>query len=373
MRFSERVRFFAVQLLIIAVILGCIETVLRLRGYPYYRPGGMPHPVVHHKKIPNVTGRISKKDFSVVQKYNSFGVRDRERAFAKPKGVTRVLLLGDSFVEGAGVREPYMQSELLQRHFDSDGAAAKTEVISAGIASYSPILEYLLLKKYAYRYEPDIVVLYLDWGDIRNDNWQYGPLAKMNKDGELMAVHPDNRTWRSYNISQQRASLAITDFFINEVPRFFNGYHYRKNKYLKIGEHKNDRYMILRDEYFEEMKAEMGFTQSYILCTAREAEALGAKFLLVLYPMGVQVNGNEWSEGRTYWGFEKGKVYGQRVIRAFEEFADRENIDAVNVTPEFKISKESPLFYPDDGHFTEKGAVVAADAVYPKLKAKLNA
>src|SRR5262245_62735498 len=44
-------------------------------------------------------------EYEIVLHVNSRGLRGPERDYAKPSGVSRVLLLGDSFVEGTTVGE----------------------------------------------------------------------------------------------------------------------------------------------------------------------------------------------------------------------------------------------------------------------------
>ena len=47
---------------------------------------------------------------------NSNGLRGPERGYGKPAGLRRVLLLGDSLVEGYTVTEPRLVCDLVARH-----------------------------------------------------------------------------------------------------------------------------------------------------------------------------------------------------------------------------------------------------------------
>jgi hypothetical protein len=60
--------------------------------------------------------RCDAPDFiQTYERTNAHGQRDRERTLRKPEGVKRILLLGDSVVEGYGLRE----SETLSRQLEA--------------------------------------------------------------------------------------------------------------------------------------------------------------------------------------------------------------------------------------------------------------
>ena len=63
---------------------------------------------------------------------NSFGQRDVERTLAKPPGVTRVLVLGASVVEGVGIRD--LSDTITQRLENRLGPG--TEVLNFGVSAY---------------------------------------------------------------------------------------------------------------------------------------------------------------------------------------------------------------------------------------------
>lgn len=56
-------------------------------------------PILHHRLLPNRTARVRGVELTT----NSLGLRDREIAPQRSAGVFRILMLGDSFVEGRGL------------------------------------------------------------------------------------------------------------------------------------------------------------------------------------------------------------------------------------------------------------------------------
>jgi len=88
---------------------------------------------------------------------NSMGLRGEEPR-SERKGLTRVLVVGDSYVFGVGVDEEHLlttQLENLLGPYFADGV----EVVNMGMAGYSTDQELLLWRELGVGLEPDIVIL----------------------------------------------------------------------------------------------------------------------------------------------------------------------------------------------------------------------
>lgn len=84
---------------------------------------------------------------------NSRGLRDREHALAKPAGVRRIAVLGDSYAWGQGVEDDQTFAAVLER------ALPGTETINLGVAAYTSVQELVLFEEEGVRYAPDWTVL----------------------------------------------------------------------------------------------------------------------------------------------------------------------------------------------------------------------
>jgi hypothetical protein len=108
---------------------------------------------------PNVAIPYQYKDeFDVVVKTNHLGLHDVEHNYQKPAGIRRIVLLGDSFAEGASVTIeqgfPYLLGQCLNRNSEFP-----VEVINMGVAYYATTEELFLFQHEGVRYEPDLVLL----------------------------------------------------------------------------------------------------------------------------------------------------------------------------------------------------------------------
>jgi len=106
------------------------------------------------------------------ERTNSHGQRDRERTLHKPDGVRRVLLLGDSVVEGYGLRE----SETISHRLEELFADEATEVLNFGVSAYCTRAEIELLEEKGLQFNPDVVVLVFVENDFDNFNREAFPL-----------------------------------------------------------------------------------------------------------------------------------------------------------------------------------------------------
>ena len=94
---------------------------------------------------------------------NSNGFRDADHSVEKPSGTTRFALLGASYEMGAGVEDdeifPAVLEEMLNR-----GAAPPVhpyEILNLSVGGYGLVQRAELLRREAFRYQPDLIVLTL--------------------------------------------------------------------------------------------------------------------------------------------------------------------------------------------------------------------
>lgn len=112
--------------------------------------------------------RNDNADLSIsVPRTNTHGQRDVERTVEKPKGHERILLLGDSVVEGHGLAavDDTMSQQL--EHLLTDGT---TEVLNFGVSGYCTRAEVELLEVKGLKFDPDTVVVVFTENDFQNFN-----------------------------------------------------------------------------------------------------------------------------------------------------------------------------------------------------------
>ena len=130
--------------------------------------GRVRDPVFHHGLRKDFAWNDSFGPVRFQEISNSLGLRDGERRAISPVGDRpRILLIGDSFTEGVGVPWEETFAGRLQTALKAKGV----EVLNAGVASYTPILERI---KVRHLYEVEglrfgRLVLFLDLSDLKDE------------------------------------------------------------------------------------------------------------------------------------------------------------------------------------------------------------
>jgi tetratricopeptide (TPR) repeat protein len=162
-----------------AVALGMAEALARALGLA---PGVHPIDVTGNRSVfqrsaDPILGfelkrgyRNQDPDFVVTyERTNAHGQRDRERSLAKPPGTRRVLLLGDSVVEGSGLRD---LDDTLSRWMERLSGDPRLEVLNFGVSGYCTLAEVRLLELKGLAFSPDVVVVVFVENDFDNFNRQ---------------------------------------------------------------------------------------------------------------------------------------------------------------------------------------------------------
>ncbi len=117
--------------------------------------------------LPNYRYHHSKSCFDVEYRSNSWGARDRERELKSDK--SRVVVLGDSFVEGFGVEREERFSDILEKR-------TGLEHLNFGTSGHFGPTQYSLLYEHlAMRFEHDkVIVAILPDNDFKDDSYERG-------------------------------------------------------------------------------------------------------------------------------------------------------------------------------------------------------
>lgn len=187
--------------------LAFAECVVRL-CYPEY---GIPvfttklftefDPLLGWRKIPGFHGTHVQSEYTIIERFNSKGLRGPEYPYEKPKGEYRILILGDSFAEGYTVEFEDLFSELLERKLCAE-LKKPVEVINAGTGGYGTDQELLFFRTEGKKYKPDLViVIYCNNDAPLNtkayyNTWNRGqkPLFEL-VDGRLSLKSTPKKTW----------------------------------------------------------------------------------------------------------------------------------------------------------------------------------
>lgn len=165
--------------LIIALMFGFLELSIRLlvpqtldTTYLAGESFGLRDSVLGVVNRPNSRTLVSGPEFKVEYAINAQGFRDQSiYPVVAAEGVTRILLLGDSFTFGASNNYDDIWPVMLENGLRKAGH--KVEIIKAGVPAYDTRLEVLYLERLFDLYHPDVVVM----GFLPNDLFTNMPIV----------------------------------------------------------------------------------------------------------------------------------------------------------------------------------------------------
>jgi lysophospholipase L1-like esterase len=152
--------------------------------------------------------------YESVETVNTSGFRTPEVDVAKPAGVKRILVVGDSHAEGYTVNDDETCSRLVEKNL---AAALPVQVISLGVGGFSTDQEFLSYLYYGRRFHPDLVLLLFCENDIVSnvaDRYWRGRKPVFEKHGETLVLTglpvPDERGTGLFSPDLlQKSSLVV--------------------------------------------------------------------------------------------------------------------------------------------------------------------
>ncbi len=151
-----------VSLLVVFLLL---EGGLRLFGFTPRRTMNQFDATLGWTKVPSTSLRRHTGEFDVTLTTNSRGLREDESVgYEKPPGITRILMVGDSFTLGYTVDRPDTLPALLESRMRAEGRPV--QVLNGGTEGYSTDQEVIWLAREGLRYDPDVVVLQMYENDV---------------------------------------------------------------------------------------------------------------------------------------------------------------------------------------------------------------
>lgn len=349
------------------------------------------------KLVPLKKGRSVRRGvFDVQVEVNSAGFRDREHAIAKPPGTRRVVLLGDSFIEAMQVRFEESLTPLLEQRLQSSGP---TELISLSVSGTGTAREYLALREYGLRYQPDLVLLFFVGNDVSDNSRElkqlsYLPYPQTTPAGELVrdaAGRPLFTPFHDQSSYLSAISSAVRDHSkayrlvreaVDSSPGI-NGLLYKLRLISTPPEAVNAPigdnfgfYEIYRVEQKPVWQQAWNVTEQLMLAVRDLATENGASFGVVLIPAVWDVDDAAW-EGilNQLPLMRETPLDRERPSRLLSEFLTANGVPVVNLLPAFRDrapTLPAPPYLRGDAHWAPEGHRLAAELLKEPVSEMLN-
>ncbi len=345
-------------------------------------------PVIGMKLIPGKKGRSVKSGlYDVPVEVNSVGFRDREHPLEKPIGVRRIVLLGDSVVEALQVLFEESMTPLIEKRLAAAGINA--EVMNFGVSGAGTAREYLTMRDYALKYQPDLVLLFFvanDFGDNTRElkGLSYIPYPRATEDGTLIRDDTGHPVFIPFADESSRLS-SLTDLLrghfktyrllretIDRLPAFNDMWNQiqRKNTAAAAREPGADATLGLYEIYRRTPKPqwEKGrrVTEQLLVALQDLAAERSVEFAVVPVPSAWEVYPQRWEEIlKGSPAMREADLDVDLPSRELIQFLAEQHVRVIDLLPEFRARALHPpeLYLRGDGHWTASGHRLAAEII----------
>lgn len=331
--------------------------------------------IVGPMRIPNIEFKHRSETFGLITHHtNSQGFVDLEHKIDKDEDVYRVVFLGDSFTAAIHVPLNKTFCRVLENKLQESGIDKKFEVINLGVGGYATDNEYLILKEFGLKYNPDLVILMTY---ARNDIF-YNSLALSNEPSKPY-FELENNALKQVQWPKPIIHNKLTSFLIKytRAPRFF----YSKFRLLiaRMGELKEqaigkenptwrEHLNVYSKEYSPDWEKAWQMTRALIKEIKLISQDKGANFLLVYIPDLTEIDSELWNSALEEYPSVKDLEWDlDKPSNTLEKLSQQEDINYLNLLPFFReyVAETGEELYED--HFSIQGHELAAELMYEFL------
>jgi GDSL-like Lipase/Acylhydrolase family len=306
----------------------------------------------------NFSGVTSVEPWQKDLRTNSLGFRDVAHG-EKAAGVTRVAVLGDSFVFGSGVNE----DETLTRRLAAL-LGPSFEVINLGVPGYGTDQALLTLGRFGPRLSPDIVLAGFFWNDVMEN--ASSEMYSMQKPrfvlagGSLSLVPP--------GAPPDRSAAARLDAALGARSHLWSLVNRALGRRSGVGPEEREERPVMVDLSLRapppSREAEFALTWALLGALAKEARALGAIPIVFTIPPRFLADDAVKQKVLNLYGLSGDALDPDGFFRVKEACA-RHDLAVVDLLPAFRDSLHAggALFLPTGIHWSAAGHALAARAL----------
>lgn len=344
-------------------------------------------------------GRYATSEYVVSLDYNERAYRGPLHAYPKPPGVFRVVVIGDSYIEGYSVARENRAAEVAEAALAAEaGTGRRVEIISLGTGGYSTDQELLWLESEGLRYAPDLVVVFqVDndyWYNIR-DAYPRGPKPRFQLRGDSLVLEnvpvpapnpqPSAETDRAGGLGKVKRYVSRHSRIYRLAQRAVRRSAWLRSVGARLGIVTVEtattttgnvavpaEFTVFADQRSPAADSAVDMSARLTARMQRASAAARASFLVVHVPGNEAIYPPGAPQSQRY---RRAPPFGEpgRSSAVFAELCRRAGVRCIDPTPQFLSLAESLatrdqlLVFPEDEHWNEAGNRLAgrilADAI----------
>tara|TARA_B110000003_G_C16575122_1_gene505840 strand:+ start:163 stop:1293 length:1131 start_codon:yes stop_codon:yes gene_type:complete len=365
--------FFVIDFLITSTILKKFEFLPNgIWEDQYWR---IESDIYHHDLLPNID-IVENWGFNLKKRLvtNSLGFRDfSNKNIEKETDKKRVLLIGDSFIEGAGYDYAYTIGGLLQNYLGDD-----FEILNSAVSSYSPSIYYKKINHYLSKgYKFDQALIFLDVSDIYDELFikfdeNENIIIEIKKSEQTLIRKIKNRIYNFGYILRDNTVTFRFIYLLSDKTEILKNYIKLKIKASKIldkslfNTNRNDTmyyrmthidrgYWTFDENSYFEVQDGLQQSEKYLKKLFKLLDENNIKSNLIVYPWPTQIQ----------FGDTKHIVH-------WKNFSEFNNINFVSLYDVFQSVDKRKLIFDNfiygDIHWNKKGTLKVFNEIINKIK-----
>lgn len=306
--------------------------------------------------IPNKKGTIVYEGgINLTVQVNEDGYRDV--SFLSKNEDTKIMVLGDSFVSNISVEDDQVFTQVIESQL------ANTSVYNLGVNGYGQVQEYLVLKEWYPKLQPDLIVVLIYLRNDFTDNmgkypWLYPrPTAVFDTDVPVQIIPPS---------TEYQTKEKLPFYYSSHLYRFVKkSLSNIKSKTVKGGNASYTPPEVYTCQYpmTEESKEMYDTMERMILEMHQYGKDKNTPVVFALAPSMVQVEEDLWSQVTAY----DSSIHLQNDLpnATLSAFAKANNISIIDLMPALKKAHQSgvKMYNSQEQHWTKEGNKVVGDVL----------
>lgn len=316
-------------------------------------------------------------EFYVHVRLNNFGLHAPDYTLAKPPGVYRIVVVGDSFPQGLQVEREQTFPALLQDRLNRE-SSQRVEVINLSMDAYGTDRELLMYALLGWQFDPDLVLLAVYAGNDIQDNQidleqrRYGyrlerPFFTLAGDAPQLHNSPvfapeDYPTAPVFEwlVGLQQAQTPPPPENPPSQPAVTGQNPYQLAYPVELGLY------LPEDSYWSDAWA---LTEALLIQFRDVVARHGIPFVVALIPDRRAVQRDDWSQVVNGYADQMPALRQAdptAPTTRLETFLNDQRIPVLDLTWALRSRADSTgerLYFPGDGHFTPLGHAVTAERI----------
>jgi lysophospholipase L1-like esterase len=303
----------------------------------------------------------------------------------KNEDVFRVLVLGDSFAEGAGVSDDEVFPAALSKRLNHADQRGEYEVINFGVSGYSTDQELLSFEREGIKYEPDLTILAFVYNDLEGNVASYAsgatkPRFELGPDTQSALgfipnpPRPEQPAFLRFKTQlRQRSRLyGLATEAIHKLQfsrEFLGALHVIE---ASDGEPPARPFGFFAVDNDDSAGDAWALTEALVDRLGDAVDCKGGRFCVVYVPPSFSVHDEDWKQFQIQFG----DGYGRHAVRdRLQELTARQGIEFWDLTPALTAAanqNDDRVYYRHDTHWTPPGHAIVAEEL-EKLAAQHKA